>query len=111
MKNNKFCLDMSDKEANYYNTADETERTAFRDWIKDALHDQVVVVEFKKADGTLRTMNCTLKEELGATYTVTEGKEHKKTSPDVCVVWDTDVKGWRSFRWDRINKVTIDVTD
>ena len=39
----------------------------------------------------------------GACLTVT--KKDKKPNTEACVVWDTDLGQWRSFRWDRLQTV------
>jgi hypothetical protein len=97
---------------NYYCLADEAERESLRTWVKDLLHSQAVMVEFKKADGSIRVMNCTLSDLHGAKYTQTPVVENaakepkaKKPNEDVCVVWDIDAGAWRSFRWDRLIRI------
>jgi hypothetical protein len=71
-----------------------------------ALHEGEVLVFFEKADGTLRNMLCTLKEELLPEQVDLEETIQKKApNPDVLAVWDTENQGWRSFRWDRLKKV------
>jgi len=70
------------------------------------LHEGEVLVFFEKADGTMRNMLCTLKEELlPEQVDMEEVIQKKKPNPDVIAVWDTENKGWRSFRWDRLKKV------
>jgi len=70
------------------------------------LHEGEVLVFFEKADGTMRNMLCTLKEELlPEQVDMEEVIQKKKPNPDVIAVWDTENKGWRSFRWDRLRKV------
>jgi hypothetical protein len=54
-------------------------------------------------------MKCTLREDLGAKYSVTESKNSKKPNSDVCVVWDTNQQAWRSFRWDRVKRIQFDL--
>jgi hypothetical protein len=104
---------LSNGDANYYTKAAEPERTEFRDWLKGLLHERKVVVEFTKADGSSRTMVCTLSEENGAKYVVNENQEatanKKKPNDDVCAVWDCEQGAWRSFRWDRLNKIEFSV--
>lgn len=70
------------------------------------LHEGEVLVFFEKADGTVRNMLATLKEELlPAQVDIEETIQKKKPNPDICAVWDTENQGWRSFRWDRLKKV------
>jgi len=94
---------------NYYCTASESEREILRDWVKGLLQEREVIVDFVKADGEFRSMKCTLREDLGAKYTVKENTTPKKPNPDVCVVWDVNQAAWRSFRWDRIKRIQFDL--
>ena len=63
---------LSNGDANCYTRAAEPERTAFRVWLKQLLQERLITVEFEKADGTVRTMVCTLNEAEGAKYIVNE---------------------------------------
>jgi hypothetical protein len=100
---------ISDNPATYYVTASEEERAEFRDWVRGVLQEREVIVDFEKADGSFRSMNCTLREDLGAKYSMTESKTPKKSNPDVCVVWDLNQSAWRSFRWDRVKRIQFDL--
>lgn len=81
--------------------------------IKMLLHLGPQLVEFKKADGSIRVMNCTLSDLHGAKYTQTpivenaakEPQKKKQPNEDVCAVWDIDAGAWRSFRWDRLIRI------
>jgi hypothetical protein len=76
-------------------------------------------VEFVKSDGTVRAMNCTLSEDLGAKYTVNESADNptavaglapaRKVNSDVCKIWDVDQAAWRSFRWDRLRRIDFKI--
>jgi hypothetical protein len=98
---------------NYYERSAEPEREEFRRWIKGLLQERPVLVEFVKADGTVRSMNCTLSAEHGAIYKVTEAvevpveKAHilPRVNNETCKIWDLDQKAWRSFRWDRLKRI------
>ncbi len=90
---------------NYYLQATDQERKEMRDWFKGLLNTERVTVTFVKADGTERTMVCTLAEAHGAVYTVNEGREPREPRPDVCVVWDCEKSSWRSFRYDRLKRI------
>jgi len=100
---------ISDQPATYYVTASEEERAQFRDWVRGVLQEREVTVDFDKANGEFRSMKCTLREDLGAKYSVMENKNPKKPNPDVCVVWDTTQQAWRSFRWDRMKRIQFDL--
>lgn len=68
-------------------------------------YDGLVEITFRKADGTVREMKCTLnkeliEQELGP-QEQTSAKQRKE-NPDVQKVFDWDKKAWRSFRWDSL---------
>jgi WYL_2, Sm-like SH3 beta-barrel fold len=76
-------------------------------FITKVLRDMVIELTFTKKNGTERVMNCTLKEDL---LPVTEAKEEtkeRKTNDDVLAVYDVDVEGWRSFRWDSLTQIKV----
>lgn len=100
---------ISDHPANYYVNASEREREIMREWVRGLLQEREVTVDFEKANGEFRSMKCTLREDLGAKYNMTESKNPRKPNPDVCVVWDTTQQAWRSFRWDRMKRVQFDL--
>ena len=115
-----------------YQEADETNRHAIRDWVRGLLDKQPITVTFTKADGTDRTMRCTLHWDLipekppmavishSASIVgrvdglVTEStkprKQPKEPDPAVIKVWDLDAAAWRSFRMDRLKKITAELT-
>ena len=64
--------------------------------------DGVIEIEFLKADGSVRKMNATLNESV---VPHVEENAERKANPDTQVVWDTEVNGWRSFRWDRLQGI------
>ena len=68
-------------------------------FVKSALIDGIIEIEFLKADGSKRKMKATLQESL---VPHVEIDTERKINPDTQVVWDTDLNGWRSFRWDRL---------
>ena len=65
-----------------------------------ALHEGKVRLSFKKKDGEVREMLCTLREDI-LPKKESEFKERKK-NPDIFSVWDCEKEGWRSFRTDSI---------
>ena len=67
--------------------------------IIDALHKGVVTVVFKKLDtGEIRTMPCTLNNDISGV----EMKIKGYSSPDTLIMWGLDVKAWRDVRVDTI---------
>ena len=101
--------ELTDDPGNYYCSATDAEREIMRDWVRDLLREREVTVDFEKANGEFRSMKCTLREDLGAKYTVKENATPKKPNPDVCVVWDVNQAAWRSFRWDRMKRIQFDL--
>lgn len=91
---------------NWYAQASEDAREVMRDWLKGILNETVVTVEFIKADGTERSMKCTLSEAFGAKHVnSTTDSTPRKPNPEVCAVWDVTQSAWRSFRWDRLKRI------
>ena len=85
-----------------------------KDWLKGLLHDGEVVVTFNKLNGDKRVMTCTLKEGVIPPATkedTASQKKVRKVSEDVCVVYDVNAKGWRSFRWDKVTGVEFSVAN
>jgi hypothetical protein len=77
---------------------------AWRDGIRSTLKLRDANVEFEKANGQMRKMLCTLREECTPEYTE-KGKPAKRPNDDVIAVWDLDISGWRSFRFDKLTSI------
>ena len=78
--------------------------------LKFQLEQNVLVVDFTKLNGDKRVMTCTLREDIKPAATKTDALSQKKVrevSDAVVSVWDVNAKGWRSFRYDRINAVDV----
>ena len=112
-----------------YQEADDVNKTIMRDWVKSLLNKQEITIRFTKADGTERDMKCTLNWDLipenppmaVMSYSasivgrvdglVTESKKPRKESdPAVIKVFDLEAQAWRSFRMDRLKKITAELT-
>ena len=105
-----------------YQESDETGRHIFRDWMRGLLNVAEITVTFVKADGTLRDMRCTLDidrippqppraekpaKEAPVDGIVRESKEVTKPEENhTQKVFDLDAGAWRSFRYDRLKKVS-----
>ena len=90
----------------------ESELKLFKKWLKGCLAFGPVKVTFTKKDGTERVMECTLAPSLVPEEPIVENaepKREKKVNEDTCPVYDTEAKGWRSFRWDSIKQVTLTI--
>ena len=83
---------------------DTKDKDALRTWLHGLLKEGVVTVEFEKVDGTLRVMNCTLKDTP-----VVEKKTNivRKQSDEVISAFDVDLQEWRSFRLDSLKKIEM----
>jgi hypothetical protein len=78
--------------------------------LKNLLEQNVLVVDFTKLNGDKRVMTCTLREDMKPAATKTDAMSQKKVrevSDAVVSVWDVNAKGWRSFRYERINSVDV----
>ena len=78
--------------------------------LKNLLEQNVIVVDFTKLNGDKRVMTCTLREDMKPRATKDDTMSQKavrEVSDAVVSVWDVNAKGWRSFRYDRVNAVNI----
>jgi BioD-like phosphotransacetylase family protein len=74
--------------------------------LKDSLSNNLAKVIFKKMDGTMREMNCTLMESYIPQKTTPVVPHVPRVSNDeVLAVWDIDNSGWRSFRLDSVVEI------
>ena len=77
--------------------------------LKHLLEQNVAVVDFTKLNGDKRVMTCTLREDIKPRATKDDTMSQKavrEVSDAVVSVWDVNAKGWRSFRYDRLKKVS-----
>lgn len=93
---------MKNQDNTFYNTEPDLEKSKFRLWLLDTLKSHTVYVTFKKADDSLREMKCTLVESI---VPKVEGKENH----ELCTVWDLEKDAWRSFKFEKVTKISIDV--
>jgi hypothetical protein len=110
---------LKNKPGTTYQESDEVNKTIIRDWVRNLLQVTEVTVEFTKADGTRREMRCTLDlarlpEVPVATGPVDgivkESKQRKAPDPESIRVFDLDKNEWRSFRFDRLQKVGASIS-
>ena len=95
-------------EPTYYGRASEDEQKIFREWLGGVLRTNYVNIHFRKKDGTIRIMNCTLQE--GKTLDYEKKTDRVKTvSEDTCPVYDIDKEEWRSFRYDAITEIRFNL--
>jgi hypothetical protein len=82
-----------------------------RDEIVEMLKDNVCKVEFTKVNGDKRLMTCTLQESFLPPAKKDDPLTQKKVreiNPEVVSVWDTNAKGWRSFRVANVIEMSAD---
>jgi len=110
---------LKNKPGTTYQEADDVNKVIIRDWVKSLLHVTEVRVEFTKADGSVREMRCTLNpDKLPPTPAPTgpvdgivkESKQRKAPDPESIRVFDLDKNEWRSFRFDRLQKVGAEIS-
>ena len=112
-----------------YQEGNEQERKLLRDWVQSLLNVSEVTVQFVKSDGTTRDMRCTLdrsrippKPPVPYTVIMTEEiqgsstanpdglaeskKPRREPDPVTQRVYDLDQGAWRSFRYDRLKKIS-----
>jgi hypothetical protein len=79
------------------------------DMLRDMLRGGVCEVTFTKINGDLRTMPCTLKEDMLPPQVIVEGEEkrERKVSDTSLAVFVTDISEWRSFRLDSIHSISV----
>ena len=104
----------------HYQEATDVEKTVMRDWIRGLLQQQKITVTFVKADGTIRDMVCTLNYEMipeskhpgqpPVDGIVKESKQRKEPDVHSLRVFDVEKGEWRSFRFDRLQKVTAELS-
>ena len=78
--------------------------------LKNLLEQNVLTVDFTKLNGDKRVMTCTLREDMKPSATKDDAMSQKKVrevSDAVVSVWDVNAKGWRSFRYERVNAVDV----
>lgn len=83
---------------------------ADREYIIEQLRQRVLEVDFIKADGSTRTLKCTLKADLlpkPDKPLIDTLKKPKAENLEVIAAWDIENKGWRSFRLDSIKSITV----
>jgi hypothetical protein len=82
----------------------ETERNPIKDSLIAMLKQGICEVEFKKVNGELRVMPCTLKEDLLPAIKQKEltFETLKQRKGDAISVWCTDAQAWRSFKFENV---------
>ena len=74
----------------------------YRREIEDLLRNNYGEFTFQKVDGSIRYMKCTLKPDV----LPEQNKEVSQANPGLLVVWDTEMEGFRSVRYDTVIRYT-----
>ena len=74
--------------------------------LTETARNGVITVRFIKVNGDERIMRCTLLSEYLPVQKDIEEISTKENS-NVLAVWDIDANGWRSFRVDSVQEVTL----
>jgi hypothetical protein len=75
--------------------------------LNQMLREQILTVTFLKLDGDQRVMACTKSQTVIPEASLPKtGREPK---PGTINVWDVNARGWRSFRYDRVQSVETTV--
>lgn len=71
--------------------------------LTEMLYNQILEVTFLKLNGDKRIMTCTkIKDQIPEQY---HPKGQKAPKDGTINVWDINAQGYRSFRYDRIQKI------
>jgi hypothetical protein len=81
-----------------------------KNWLKTLLQEQKITVEFVKKDGSVRKMVCTLSESKIPAEKVPKNVG-KKQNDEILAVFDIENNGWRSFRWDSIQRIQFSLPE
>ena len=102
-----------------YQESDDDGKQLYRDWLRKILHTGITTVTFVKSDGSLRDMKATLDPvyvpatayptAIPESLLTESAKKPRAENNDVCKVWDTEAAAWRSFRYDRIKTISINL--
>ena len=103
-------MDSQTKSSKVAETVATLKNIPLREDLEKLLEQNVLVVDFTKLNGDKRVMTCTLREDIkprAAKDDAMSQKAVRKVSDAVVSVWDVNAKGWRSFRYERINSVDV----
>lgn len=111
---------LRNKPGTSYQEADDANKAVIRNWVKSLMQTTEIKINFLKADGTEREMRCTLdwaripeKNHPGQPSVdgiVRESRERKKPDEHSLRVFDLDKQEWRSFRFDRLQKISAEIS-
>lgn len=79
-----------------------------REWLRGVLRMHKTTIVFTKKDGTERTMVCTLAESKIPSEK-TPKNTGKAKSDEALAVFDVENQDWRSFRWDSVKEIRLNL--
>ena len=71
--------------------------------IRDTLRSNIVVLSFKKKDGSIREMVCTTMDEY-----IPPVSGNSVPNDSLVTVWDLENEGWRSFRYESVISANVE---
>lgn len=98
MTNDINVIDVDDEKRR----KEELNHPNFKKWFGGLLKEIEVELTFKKVNGEIRKMRCTLNEEKIPEDKKTTGNGKRKIPTDSIAVFDLEKQDWRSFRYDSI---------
>jgi hypothetical protein len=90
---------------------EELNHPNFKKWFAGLLKEIEVNLTFKKVNGEIRKMRCTLNEELIPEDKKSTGNGKRKSPEDSIAVFDLDKQDWRSFRYESIIEFSGELTE
>ena len=103
-------MDSQTKSSKVANTVATLKGIPLKEDLKNLLEQNVLTIDFLKLNGDRRIMTCTLRDDMKPRATKADPMSQKavrEVSDAVVSVWDVNAKGWRSFRYDRINSTEV----
>jgi hypothetical protein len=108
----EVVFDFAQWKKDFYKTADDEQKQAFKDFLKSTLRNERMNICFTKADGTERWLHCSLHPELiPAEKLQKEEASTRKKSDEALAVWDIEKQDWRSFRYDSVKEFSYNLGD
>lgn len=68
--------------------------------LKEILENHIAQVTFTKVNGAHRIMSCTLIPSM-----LPETKGESQSNDERLCVWNIDLQAWRSFRYDKVERI------
>lgn len=82
--------------------------------VVEVLEKYTALVKFKKLNGDMRSMKCTLVKDMIPSANKEDTMSQKKVrnlNEEVLAVWDVEKQGWRSFRLENVVSIEYEVEE